>query len=166
MNEAKTYRRLLAFSLVGFGVMSASILIMPIRIFGILPGILFWCGMLVGIGPQIILEMRRRAFFASYGVSSKNMQKPRNGLFSFRSNKPAQIADYIFLLSIPLTVLAFVTTKGVGYICYVFITVTLYAFCLHCIFNGRIFFHAQNQQKIRRVLEERKSKKKEGEGTI
>ena len=146
--------------------MSFSFVLMPADALKNLPGILFWIGLFVGVGLQIVLEIRRRAFFAGYGVHYKNMQKTKNGLFSFKSNTMAAFTDYTLLICIPLSVLTCILTKGVGYICYILIAVTSYAFCLHCILNGRIYFYFQNQQKIRRVLEERKSKKKEGEGTI
>lgn len=146
--------------------MSFSFVLMPADALNILPGILFWVGLFVGAGLQIVLEIRRRSFFTGYGVHYKHMQKPKNGLFSFRSNTMAAFADYTLLICIPVSVLTCIFKKGAGYICYILIAVTLYAFCLHCILNGRIYFHSQNQPKIRRVLEERKSKKKEGEGTI
>ncbi len=166
MKRVQTDRTLLALSIAGFSIMSASFVLMPINALEFVPGILFWGGLLIGVALQITLEIRRRAFFASYNVKCKTMQKPRNGLLSFRTNTPAKIADYTLIVSIPITVLAFILTKGTGFICYILIALTVMAFCLHCILNGRIYFHSKNQPRIRRVLEERKCKKKEGEGTI
>ena len=93
------------------------------------------------------------------------MQKPRNGLLTFGSNREAMIADNVFVGSLLAMILVFVFTKASGYLCYVFITATLFSFCLHCIFNGRIYFHVKNQAKLRQMLEQKKvSSKDKGEG--
>ncbi len=166
MKRAQAESILLAISIFEFTLMSVSFVLMPFDSLKVLPGVLFWSGLLIGCGLQVTLEVRRRALFASYGVHYKQMQKPRNGLLSFKSNTPAMFADFILLISLPVSVLTFILTKGAGYICYIFLAINIYSFCLHCILNGRIYFYSKNQLKIRRMLEERKSKKKEGEGTI
>lgn len=146
--------------------MSASFLLMPIESINILPGLLFWLGLGFGIALQIVLEIRRRAFFKAYAVKREKMQKPKNGLLSFGSNATAIIADRSMVISIVTMILAFVFTKGYGYICYVFIATTVFSFCMHCVLNGRIYFHAKNQLKVRQVLEQKKAKtidKGEGE---
>ncbi len=165
MKRTKTDRLLLAFSIIGYLIMSVSFMLMPINGAGIIPGALFWGGLLVGVALQIALEVRRRKFFAKYNANYKRMQKPRNGLLSFRSNQIAAIADYVMAAGVIATVLAFVLTNGTGIACYICIAITIFAFCLHCILNGRIYFYSKNQPRIRQVLEERNSKK-EGEGKI
>jgi len=127
--------------------------------------LLFWGGLLLGTIFQIVLEARRRAFFAKYQVQRKRMQKPRNGLLTFASNKFAKIADCVFLASIVATVLAFVLTRGSGYACFVGISCLLFSFCCHCVLNGRNYFHVNNQTRIRQVLEQKKANSLEkGEG--
>ena len=162
MKRVQTDRTLLALSIAGFFFMSASFLVMPFSALGFLPGILFWGGLLIGGALQIALEVRRRAFFASYHVKCKSMQNPRNGLVSFAANTPAKIADCALLGSLLATAVAFILTGGTGYVCYILIAATVMAFCLHCILNGRIYFHSKNQPVVQRVLEER-NLKKEGE---
>jgi len=145
--------------------MSVSFLLMPLQNLRIIPGLMFWSGMLAGIVFQVILALRRRAFFKAYGVNRKRMQKPRNGLLSFCSNQEAVIADYATAGSLVFTVLAFVFTRGYGYICCVGLAATALSFCLHCIFNGRLYFHTNNQLKVRQVLEQKRANSRDkGEG--
>lgn len=164
MKQMQVDRILLGVSVGSFAMMSVSFLLMPMEGMKILPGLLFWIGLLLGVTLQIVLETRRRAFFKSYGVKRQKMQKPRNGLLSFASNKEAKITDGVLLASIIAMVLAFIVTKGYGYVCYVFIATTLFSFCMHCVLNGRIYFHAKNQMKVRQTLEDKKESTGKGEG--
>lgn len=157
MKQRQIDRILLGISVGGFLIMSVSFLVMPIESITILPGLLFWLGLVLGIGLQIVLEVRRRAFFKSYSVRREKMQKPKNGLLSFGSNAVAIIADRSMIISFVAMILAFVFTKGYGYVCYVFIATTVFSFCMHCVLNGRIYFHAKNQLKVRQVLEQKKA---------
>lgn len=157
MKQRQMDRMLLGISVICFLLMSISFLLMPIESISILPGVLFWIGLVAGIGLQIALEVRRRAFFKSYAVKREKMQKPKNGLLSFGSNSLAIIADRFMIVSFAVMILAFVITKGYGYICYVFIATTIFSFCMHCVLNGRIYFHAKNQLKVRQVLEQKKA---------
>ncbi len=162
MKRPKTDRLLLAFSIAGYLLMSVSFILMPINRSGAIPGILFWGGLFAGAAFQIALEIRRRKFYSSYNTNYKRMQKPHNGLLSFRSNPYAAIADYVMIAGFIATILTFLLTKGTGIVCFVFISITLFAFCLHCILNGRIYFYSKNHPRIRQVLEER-NRRKEGE---
>ena len=157
MKQRQIDRILLGISVGGFLIMSVSFLVMPIESITILPGLLFWLGLVLGIGLQIVLEVRRRAFFKSYAIRREKMQKPKNGLLSFGSNSVAIIADRSMIISFVAMILAFVFTKGYGYVCYVFIATTVFSFCMHCVLNGRIYFHAKNQLKVRQVLEQKKA---------
>lgn len=157
MKQRQIDRILLGVSVGCFLMMSISFLLMPIESITILPGLLFWLGLVLGLVLQIVLEARRRAFFKAFAVKREKMQKPKNGLLSFGSNGAAIIADRSMIISFIAMILAFIFTKGYGYICYVFIATTIFAFCMHCVFNGRIYFHAKNQLKVRQVLEQKKA---------
>lgn len=157
MKQRQIDRLLLGISVGSFLLMSISFLLMPIESINILPGLLFWLGLGLGIALQIVLEIRRRAFFKAYAVKRGKMQKPKIGLLSFGSNAAAIIADRSMVISIVAMILAFVFTKGYGFICYVFIATTVFSFCMHCVLNGRIYFHAKNQLKVRQVLEQKKA---------
>lgn len=165
MKQNQADRVFLSLSICGFLLVSVSFLLMPVDAVGFLPGLLFWGGLVVGVIFQIVLEARRRAFFAKYNVKREKMQKPRNGLLTFGSNLPARIADYAFLAGLIATVIAFIVTKGTGYVCYIGISIVFLSFCLHCILNGRNFFYVQNQKKIRHALEQMKANSTDkGEG--
>ncbi len=157
MKQRQIDRILLGVSVGCFLIMSISFLLMPIESITILPGLLFWLSLVLGLILQIVLEVRRRAFFKSYTVKRKKMQKPKNGLLSFGSNAAAIIADRSMIISFVAMILAFILTKGYGYICYIFIATTIFSFCMHCVLNGRIYFHAKNQIKVRQVLEQKKA---------
>lgn len=155
--QSQTEKKFLIISMGGFVLMAVSFLLMPIESLNVLPGLFFWGGLLIGVAFQILLEVRRRSFFAKYKVKREKMQKPRNGLLTFASNKIAAIVDNVFIVSIVATVLAFIFTKGTGYLCYICISVLVLSFCLHCIFNGRNYFHVNNQKKVQQVLEQKKA---------
>lgn len=125
-------------SIVGFGLMSASILFMSTDRWEYFPGILFWTCLLVGITSQIILAVRKKTRPAKKGCI---------GLICFFRNVPAIIADIIFVVSLIAFVISSKMTHGVGYICYVMLAVCIYTFCLHCIFNGKIFRYVIKKEK-------------------
>ena len=167
MKKLTPDRILLTISVFGYTIMSWSFIFMPFESIAILPGCLFWGGLLIGCAFQIVLEARRRAFFKRYHIKREKMQKPKNGLLSFASNKYAKIADIATAVSVVATILVLLLTKGFGFLCYVCIAITLQTFCLHCILNGRIYFHTNNQERIRQVLEQKNaSTRSKGEGEI
>lgn len=148
---------ILGASVVGFLIMSASFMLMTVKSLNHLPGMMFWGGLVMGIGTQIVLEIRRRAFFASYHVKRQRMQKPRNGLLTFGSNKFAKAADMAMVIGFLGTILAILLTRGVGNICYVLISFTVFSLCMHCVLNGRIYVYVMNHKKIQQVLEQKKA---------
>ena len=165
MKAKKTDKILLGTSVTGFVLTSFSFLLVYAEGLQFLPGILFWGGLLLGTVCQLILAMRRRRFFAFYGVPLKKMQKPHCGLLTFGSNRGAVIADYSLLASIVALVVACILTKGTGYFCCIFLTTTVLSLSLHCILNGRIYFHVKNQAKLRQMLERKKANSTDkGEG--
>ncbi len=165
MKKNKTDRILLGISIGGFAVLAISFMLMPVDGLGFAPGILFWSGLIIGVVLQIVLESRRSSLFAKYKVKRETMQKARNGLLSFGSNRFALVADISLVVSLVATILSFILTKGTGYLCYLCLALLVFSFCMHCILNGRIYIYIKNQNKVRQVLEERNGKK-EGEGKI
>jgi hypothetical protein len=131
---------------------------MPIESLIILPGVLFWGGLILGVALQIVLEVRCQAFFKPYGVRLEEIQKSRIGVLTFGANIGATVADWAMVISVIAMALAFVFTGGYGYMCYIFIATRVFSFCLHCVLNGRIYYYAYNQNKIRRELEQIKEK--------
>lgn len=165
MKQNKADRFLLGISIGGFAILAISFMLMPVDGLSFVPGMLFWGGLLIGVVLQIILEARRRSLFAMYNVKRETMQKVRNGLLSFKSNSLASVADVFLIISAVATILAFIFTKGTGYLCYVCLSVLVFSFCMHCILNGRIYIFVKNQNKVRQVLEQKKANSiNKGEG--
>lgn len=151
---------LLGLSVLSFLTMSVSFLLMPVEKMKLFPGLLFWGGLVAGTALLIVLEQRRRTFFRVHGGNRSKFQKSRIGLLSIRSNREATIADCALLASVAATILAFVLTKGTGYICYVCVAAAAFFLCLRCILNGRLYFHIQNREKTLETLEQMKVSKK------
>jgi len=165
VKQRRTDMAFLMLSICGYCLFAGSFILMPVERMGVLPGLLFWGGLILGAAFQIVLESRRRAFFKKYKADRDKMQKPRNGLLSFASNKVATVVDCILAVSFVATVLAFVLTKGTGNVCYIGISASLFSFCMHCIFNGRNYFFINNQNKIQQALDQKKAKTtNKGEG--
>lgn len=151
---------LLRLSVISYFLMSASILLMPVDEMKKLAGGLFWGGLLLGSGFQFLLESHRRAFFAGYHLNYRKMQKRRCGFWNFFSNRTALFVDVLLAAGFLSAVTMLILTKGHGYLCFVLVALTVFCICLHCIVNGRNYFHVKNITRVRRALEH----KKESEG--
>jgi len=166
MKQNNQDRILLGASIGGFAVLAVSFLLMPLEGVGILPGILFWVGLLTGTVLQIVLNAHRKKVFAKHNIKRITMQKQRCGLLSFASNLPAAVADGVMLLSLVATVLTFVLTKGIGYLCYVCLAVLVLSFSLHCILNGTNYVYVSNYDKLRQSLDKNGKNAEKGEGKV
>lgn len=145
MEKKNTERVMLWTSVAGFLVMSLSFLLIPVEVLGYLPGALFWGGMICGIALQVLLDRRRR----KSGTGRRRRNEKRIGFLSVGSNKEALVADCVFAGSIVFTVLAFVCTQGMGYVCYCAIGLMLFSFCMHCVLNGRNYhYFCKSQQRL------------------
>lgn len=156
MNRKQIDSLLLRWSISGFGIMSVSFLLMPIEGISMLAGGMFWIGLLMGLVLQVVLEMRRRDFLARHRIKRQRMQRTHNGLLTFGANKVAIIADGVLVVSTICLALSFWLTRGTSYLCYILIALVVFSLCMHCVFNGRIYFHVINQTKIQQTLEKKK----------
>lgn len=133
-------------SIICYLLMSLSFLAMPANI---LPngwseelcmriaGISFWSFLLLGIVSQVVCSVRRRRWGG---------QKHRVGLICFFQNKWAAVADVAMFLSLIGLVVAMIATDSRGYLCYIFISLFVFSFCMHCICNGKNFNHILKSQ--------------------
>lgn len=156
MNRKQKDLSILVASACSFFLMSASFLLMPVESVSILAGGCFWIALLTGLILQVILETRRRNFFKKYRANWRKMQRPRSGLLTFGANPMAKTADIVLAVSFVALAVSLFLTRGTSYLCYILITVTVFSLCMHCILNGRNYFHVINQDKIRRALEKKK----------
>ena len=155
MKNTKTEAILLGASILCFLVMSLMFLLMPLEEETFVTGIVFWAGLLGGSVLQVIVNALRKAFFKRNDISYKNAKKSRAGILRIFSNRLAMIADITCGVALLATVVSMIVTRGYGYICYVFISLTVFSFALHCIFNGKNFDFILNKSKICNILDKR-----------
>lgn len=130
--------QLLLVSVGGYAAMSLSFMLMPVKGCTVLSGLVFWLGMIAGIIGQAALAVRVRK--AEWSKKHK-----RCGLLTFFANKWAKAADLTLAAGVILTGIALAATNGFGYVCYVMLTVTIFAFCMHCILNSNTLLFALRQ---------------------
>lgn len=155
MKGKKTEAVLLVISLLCYLVMCLTFLFMPLEEDTFISGIVFWAGLVSGSVLQVIVNARRKAFFRKNNISYRNTKKSRAGIFRVFSNRPAKIADILCGAALVATVISMIVTRGYGYICYVFISLTVFSFVLHCVFNGKNFDFILNKSKICNILDKR-----------
>lgn len=143
----------LIVSIGGFALMSTSFVLMPldktVEIYDsmdIIPGIMFWAFLMLGVVGQVLLTIRRKRFLET-NRSDSGLRKERIGLISVFKNVPAIIADVGFVISLVAFVLAINVTNGIGFICYILLAICVFTFCLHCILNGKNFFYVVKQEE-------------------
>lgn len=148
MNCKNTLVRLMITSIVSFGIMSISFLLMPIdlmlniinsRIINIIIGIVFWLGLLVGAVCQVILSIKMKP------LRKESYNKP--GLLKFFSNRLAVVFDTFLIIGLIGLVVSLIVTNMVGYSCYIFLSLTVLSFVMHCIFNGKNYKLLTNVKK-------------------
>lgn len=155
MKVKKTEAILLVTALMCYLVMSLTFLFMPLEEDTFITGIVFWAGLVSGSVLLMIVNGLRRAFFRKNDISYKNTKKSRAGIFRLFSNRLAMIADILCGVSVLGTAISMLATHGFGYICYVFISLTVFSFVLHCVFNGKNFDFVLNKSKICNILDKR-----------
>lgn len=100
-----------------------------------LMGVVFWGGLIAGYVLLFIVNKHRK----QKSSSQKAEKKPKFGIITFFSNKPAIIADVVMCLSLVLTIVfTFVHVLNDG-LWTVFGSIFLCAIHLHIIFNGANF---------------------------
>lgn len=141
---------LLCISVISFLLMSVMFLLMPIdnlvstlkdSKITLIVGVGFWGFLIIGIVAQIILANRRKVWYRIQRLNEKRSSARRIGLLVFASNTPALIADIAALISIIGLVIAVILTHATGYVCYIFLATLSFSFCLHCILNGKVYYH-------------------------
>lgn len=166
MYSKKNHMAYLIVSIAAFLVFSISFLLMPVEAdpmvqgpnaYTIVAGLMFWIGLLVGIVMQVILSTLRRNWFSRNKVKLPLTNQPKLGLISFFRNRTALVFDVMLVVSIIGLVIAMVATNAVGYSCYVFMALTSFSFCAHCIFNGKIYYFIENKDNMRKAIEKTKS---------
>lgn len=156
MNRKKIDILLFGLWILFFFSLAASFLLMPlngtsqvgnISLYTLISGLMFWISIVMIIVIQRVLNYRRRRWYVINRIrKARSLRK--NGLISFFQNIPAIIADIAMILSFIGLIVAMIATQGTGYICFVFISVFVFSFCMHCALNGKIYHHIINQDEL------------------
>lgn len=147
---------LLMCSVAGFLTLSVSLLLMPVPGLAFLPGVLFWAGLILGLGAQFLLHLVLRK-------KLRAGKRGRWGLLRVCSNNWAKLADIGLLVSVPAAALT-MTLSPAAYICYVALAAAVFFFCMHCVLNGRTFGCVMGHDRSRRKSDNSNQNEK-GDGT-
>ena len=155
----------LGFSIFFFLMLSVSFLLMPfgsdtpvegISPYTLVAGLMFWISVIMGIATQCVLAYRRRDWYAIHRIR-KARSSQKIGLLSFFKNFYAIIADVVATISLIGLVISMIETQGTGYVCYVFVSLFVFSFSMHCILNGKVFYHITNQNKMLQAIEKERA---------
>lgn len=144
---------------------SVSFLLMPlgsetptesISAYTMVAGLMFWISIIMGIVTQCVLAYRRRDWYAIHRIR-KARSTQKIGLLSFFKNFYAIIADVVATISLIGLVISMIVTQGTGYVCYVFVSLFVFSFSMHCILNGKVFYHITNQNKMLQAIEKERA---------
>lgn len=147
---------LLALSILSFLLMSATFAVMPLigddapAFLRVLPGTVFWGSLLLGAATQVVLAVRRRRWLISHHVR-RPRHKRRLGVISFMQNAPGVVADICCGLGAIALAVSLIVTHGRGYACYISLAILVFAFCMHCVFNGKIYYFISNRERLMSV---------------
>ena len=160
-------------SVISFALLSASFLLMSadsgdaekgLSTMALMAGILFWVSLVFAIVTQVVLSHRRKAWFLSNKIRKKRFSH-KMGAISFFKNLYAVIADVATVICIIGLVVSVILTDATGYACYVFVSLLVFSFSMHCILNGNIYYYIFNQDVIIKTIEkERSNSFKRGKG--
>lgn len=155
----------LGLSIFFFLMFSVSFLLMPlgsesptenISAYTMVAGLMFWISIIMGIATQCVLAHRRRSWYVIHRIR-KVRATQKVGLISFFKNSYATVADAVTILSLIGLVIAMIATQGTGYICYVLVSLFVFSFSMHCILNGKVFYHIINQNKMLQAIEKERA---------
>lgn len=147
----------LSISIAGFAILSVSFLLMPVEsnaVISKIAGVMFWFGLVIGIMFQVILARHRKTGMTKNRIQRLANQRIKLGIFSLFKNPMAIVFDLLMAIGLVGLISSMILTKGMGYICYVFISITVFSLSMHCIFNGRIYLYISNKEKKKETVRE------------
>lgn len=136
-------------SVLAFLMFSISFLLMPTdnSVLTVISGAMFWLTLIIGVASQIIVS----ASIKKWKLQKKGKLKrhlKRNGLISFFSNPIAKVFDSLMIVGLIGFTISMLITNATGYVCYIFIAITIFSFSSHCIFNGKNFYYIKNEENL------------------
>lgn len=148
-------KKMFLISVFSFLIFSISFLFIPntsdmiqltLPVKNVIAGITIWVTLAVGIITQILLSKGLKTFLNKKGIMSYR----KIGVISFFQNKYASLADISFFISLVCFVVSMVCTNmnGNNFINFIFWTILVFSFSMHCILNGKVFYYMSNQEKL------------------
>lgn len=107
-------------------------------------GMMFWIPLILSVIIQCLLWINYKRWFKKHGVKRKKKRNP--GIIAFLANDYAKISDIGTLVMIIVTIVVFNLSDGI--LCYITLSFLIFFFYMHCILNGKIYYHVLNQDKI------------------
>lgn len=148
---------LLYISIISYFVMAVTILFMSTEnyAFRTTIAIIFYIGLIIGIVTQVLLSKRRRNWIKENKVSDEKMLDGRIGLLAIAQNRFALVADGACVVSLIAFIISHFVSYGLAYVGFVFLAIFIFAFCMHCVLNGKVYYYITNK---RRLLKKERSK--------
>ena len=149
MNKHKSDVFLFVLLVISLFFVSLSFMLIPVEtdilvgelsLMPFVSGIMFWAFLILAVVFLVVLSVKRKSFYTTYKLKESEKHK-RIGLMSFFKNKYAVVIDILMFVSFCLLLMIFIVTDGKYYDSYVAITIFLFLFFMHCIFNGKLFFY-------------------------
>lgn len=156
----------LIVSVIGFLIFSISFLLMIVKTKGaeqgpnvvtLVAGVMFWIGLLVGAIAQICLSVSRKNWFNKNRVCLPLSNQPKLGVITFFRNRTAIVFDVLLIIALVGLIVSVILTNATGYACYIFLALTAFSFCSHCIFNGKNYYFIENKGSIKKAIEKSKA---------
>lgn len=150
---------LLCLSLFFYLLMAVSILLVPQQQIEHIPqlsailqiphiaGMAFWVGLIGGTLFQIILGCRRRTWIKRHDTRRVSEFRGRIGLFAPCRTVLGSLADGMCIASIISFIMLCERTNSESYYCFVAFAAMVFTLCLHCIFNGNVFYYIRYQNR-------------------
>lgn len=163
---------LLLASILCFLLLAVSFLLMPLEgktisanvsVYSLIAGLTFWLSLIGGTVTQCILAKQRKKWFSKHHIK-RVKHSDKIGLISFMKNIYAVVADILVAISIIGLVISVIATQSTGYACYVFVSLLVFSFSMHCILNGKIYYFVINKEKMLKAFEREKANKLKEEG--
>ncbi len=149
-------------SVISFLMFSMSFILMAVEskdvlkgisITSLLAGIFFWIFLLMSTVSQIVISKRTKKWLSVNKVRRSHIKK-KMGVFSFFQNKYATIADITAVASFIGLLVSLIATNAAGQICYIFLSLFIFSFSMHCFLNSKSFYVLTNKDKILGKLRE------------
>ncbi len=154
---------ILSYLLLAVSILLMAMDIPPTSVLRWLPGGLFWISLLGGLSVQIVLTCRRRRWYHS-GAARRGRFSRGIGMLVFFKNRYAAVADVTVIIGLCALLVSLWRTRGYGFASYLCLAVFVFAFSMHSILNGKIFYYVMHRDTPSRKETKESTKSIDNEG--